>query len=52
MGRSRMLISEVSELVDLSAKAIRYHDEAEGVFSSADRQANRYRTYGEADVRR
>lgn len=46
-----MLIGEVSELVGLSPKTIRYY-EAEGVIPAVARQANGYRTYDEVEVRR
>lgn len=46
-----MQISEVAEVVGLSAKTIRYY-EAEGVIPEAARLANGYRIYDDADVQR
>jgi DNA-binding transcriptional MerR regulator len=47
----RLTIGQVARMVALSAKAIRYY-EAIGLLPRAARGANRYRSYGLADVNR
>lgn len=46
-----MRISEVAHRTGLSAPTIRFY-ESEGLIARADRDANGYRAYGEADVER
>lgn len=47
----RLRISEVARRTGLSASTIRFY-EAEGLIDRAERDANGYRAYGEADVKR
>jgi MerR family copper efflux transcriptional regulator len=48
-SNGQLTIGQVAALSGLPAKTIRYYEEA-GVIASADRNANSYRTYSEADV--